>query len=155
MTAGAFDLSAPMPSSYAGAHVNATFLEQIKLHQDAVAAKIAATTANAAAKEKENRDKLRGHEVLQSNIMDIYAVNIDAARSCTDYTYEEGEEDDTFKDYLNQFTLPELKNYYKAVTISTAFAFGRSVPATSTTKGAVVSLILAEVKTRHAASLLV
>ena len=84
--------------------------------------------------------------------MDIYAVDIDAKG---DYTFREGEEDDTFKDYLNQFTLPELKNYYKAVTISTAFTFGRSVPATTTTKGAVISLILAEVKTRHAASLLV
>ena len=84
--------------------------------------------------------------------MEIYDVHIDARG---DYMFGEGEEDDTFKDYLNQFTLPELKNYYKAVTISTAFAFGRSVPATTTTKGAVISLILAEVKTRHAASLLV
>jgi len=64
VTAGAFDLSAPMPSTYAGAHVNATFLEQIKLHQDAVAAKTAA-------REKENQEKLRGNEVLQSSIMDI------------------------------------------------------------------------------------
>ena len=90
MTAGTFDLSAPTPSTYAGAHVNATFLEQIKLHQDAVAAKTAATAANAAAKDKENRDKLRGNEVLQSSIMDIYAVHIDARG---DYMFEEGEED--------------------------------------------------------------
>ena len=152
VTAGTFDLSAPMPSTYAGAHVNPSFLEQIKSHQDAVAAKAAAAAANAAAKEKDNRDKLRGNEVLQASIIDIYDVHIDARG---DYMFGEGEEDDTFKDYLNQFTLPELKNYYKAVTISTAFAFGRSVPATTTTKGAVISLILAEVKTRHAASLLV
>ena len=55
-------------------------------------------------KEKENQEKLKGNEVLQSSIMDIYAVDIDARG---DYTFREGEEDDTFKDYLNQFTLPD------------------------------------------------
>ena len=70
--------------------------------------------------------------------MDIYAFHIYAAINHTDYTYEESQEDDTFTDYLNQFTLPELKNYYKAFTIfSTAFAFGRSAPPKTTTKGTV------------------
>ena len=86
--------------------------------------------------------------MLQSDIMEIYAAHVDAIYH-TDESMVESEEDDTFKDYLNRYTLSELKNLHKAVTISTASPFGRSVPTNTTTKGAAISLILVEVKSRH------
>ena len=152
VTAPSYDLTkASLPSTFAGAHVDQDFLAQIKRYQENRAADAAKAVVNTAAKDKFNRDLLRGNELLQSEIMDIYKIHIDARDYCGEMV-EDGTEDDVFLGYLNNVTLSELKNVYKAVTISTAFAYGRSVPAKTTTKGAVVALILSEVKTRHTAS---
>ena len=55
-----------------------------------------------------------------------------------------GTEDNGFLSYLDTLTVPELKNVYKAVTISPTHLFGRSAPAG--TKLSIMNLIHSEVK---------
>ena len=75
-----------------------------------------------------------------------YQEHIDARGDVTQDMIDNESEDDGFLHYLACFTLPELKNLYRAATISGQNPYGRSVPANTTTKGAVAGLVLKEMK---------
>ena len=67
-------------------------------------------------------------------------LNIDARGDPTEDMVANGTEDNGFL----SLTVPELKNVYKAVTISSSHFFGRSAPAG--TKVSIMNLIYSEVK---------
>ena len=71
-------------------------------------------------------------------------LNIDARGDPTEDMVANGTEDNGFLSYLDTLTVPELKNMYKAVTISPTHLFGRSAPAG--TKVSIMNLIYSEVK---------
>ncbi len=131
LTAASYDISFALISTFSGAHIDSDCKDHIKFHEDTAAVDFARNTANVEAKEQENRLKLRGNE----NIATKYhrGVSYHAHIHARGHTPSDMIEDDVFKDYINQFY------------ISTAFIFGRSVPAKTTTKGTVVLQILSKV----------
>ena len=71
-------------------------------------------------------------------------LNIDARGDPTEDMVAKSTGDNGFLSYLDTLTVPELKNVYKAVTISSSHFFGRSAPAG--TKVSIMNLIYSEVK---------
>jgi hypothetical protein len=133
-------------STYNGAYANDQFREQIKNFEENKLAQAKKAAEKVLEREKVNREMLRGNEVVKKDLMDTYQEHIDARGDVTQDMIEDETEDDGFLHYLAGFSLPELKNLYKAATISAQNPFGRSVPAKTTTKGAVAGLVLKEVK---------
>ena len=139
-------------STYNGAYANDQFREQIKNFEENKHAQATKAAENVLEREKANRDMLRGNEVVQKDLMDTYQEHVDARGDVTQDMIVDETEYDRFLHYLAGFTLPALKNLYKATTNSVPNPFGRSVPAKTTTKGAVAGLVLKEVKVLYNAS---
>jgi hypothetical protein len=135
-----------LPSTHNGAYANDQFREQIKNFEEYKLAQAKKAAEKVLEREKSNRDMLRGNEVVKKDLMDTYQEHIDARGDVTQDMIEDETEDDGFLHYLAGFSFSELKNLYKAATISAQNPFGRSVPAKTTTKGAVAGLVLKEVK---------
>ena len=132
------------PSTFYGAHCNQGFLDQLKAVQDQNSKIEADKEAKKQEKAKLEHIQLKGNEKVREDTLEVYRLNIAARGDLTEDMVTNGTEDNGFFSYLDTLTVPELKNMYKFVTISSTHLFGRSAPAGS--KLSIINLIHSEVK---------